>query len=88
MRKRIGWVGLELGADDYIVKPFSSRELLARVRTLLRRTADGGAAPARPVARYRFGGWTVEARARLSIDPAGVAGNLTRGGIPPVESVP
>ena len=70
-------VGLELGADDYIVKPFSSRELLARVRTLLRRTADGGAAPARPVARYRFGGWTVEARARLLIDPAGVAGNLS-----------
>ena len=50
-------VGLELGADDYIVKPFSSRELLARVRTLLRRTDDGGAAPTRPDAPYRTGWW-------------------------------
>lgn len=73
-------VGLELGADDYIVKPFSSRELLARVRTLLRRTGESTPLrpfPDRPVARYRFGGWTVEARARLLIDPAGVAGNLS-----------
>lgn len=68
-------VGLELGADDYMVKPFSSRELLARIRTLLRRAED--APPARAAARYRFGGWTVEARARLLIDPSGVAGNLS-----------
>jgi two-component system catabolic regulation response regulator CreB len=38
-------VGLELGADDYISKPFSPRELLARVRTILRRSANGAAAP-------------------------------------------
>jgi DNA-binding response OmpR family regulator len=43
-------VGLELGADDYVTKPFSIRELLARVRAILRR-ADGGK---RRLARYRF----------------------------------
>jgi DNA-binding response OmpR family regulator len=39
-------LGLELGADDYIVKPFSPRELVARVRAVLRRTSDASAAPA------------------------------------------
>jgi DNA-binding response OmpR family regulator len=38
-------VGLELGADDYIVKPFSPREIVARVRTILRRVGDGGSTP-------------------------------------------
>lgn len=71
-------VGLELGADDYIVKPFSSRELLARVRTLLRRAGrDGDPAPSRAVLRYRFGGWSMEPRSRLLIAPDGVAGNLS-----------
>lgn len=76
-------VGLELGADDYLVKPFSSRELLARIRTLLRRMEDLGAPPAppapapRPVMAYRFAGWTMEPRTRLLIDPSGLAGNLS-----------
>jgi DNA-binding response OmpR family regulator len=43
-------VGLELGADDYVTKPFSIRELLARVRAILRRTEGGK----RRLARYRF----------------------------------
>ena len=41
-------VGLEIGADDYLVKPFSSRELLARIRTLLRRMEDLGTPSAPP----------------------------------------
>jgi len=42
-------VGLELGADDYVVKPFSAREVIARIRAVLRRTATPAAAPAGPI---------------------------------------
>ena len=44
-------VGLELGADDYIVKPFSAREVAARIRAVLRRAGDGAPAPAPPTTR-------------------------------------
>lgn len=58
-------VGLELGADDYVCKPFSPRELLARIRNLLRLTGHrqrlSGAAPR----RLRFGGWTLDTMERV-----------------------
>src|SRR3984893_7898080 len=64
-------VGLELGADDYIVKPFSLRELFARVRAVLRRQEMGRVARARDPERggYRFGGWLLERRGRRILDP-------------------
>ena len=55
-------LGLELGADDYVVKPFSARELVARIRAVLRRTSEA-AAPA-PTGPQQIGalGWTAPAR--------------------------
>lgn len=63
-------VGLELGADDYLAKPFSPRELTARVRAVLRRSAGAGAPGA-------GAGWTHDA-ARCVIAYRGVALELTR----------
>lgn len=74
-------VGLELGADDYVTKPFSLRELLARVRAVLRRQEIGRAARARDPERggYRFGGWQLERRGRRLVDPTGSPVSLTKG---------
>jgi two-component system OmpR family response regulator len=64
-------VGLEMGADDYLAKPFSPRELLARIKTVLRRTR--GLPPTRGDAnRLRFAGWTLELAARQLVAPDGV----------------
>ena len=59
-------VGLELGADDYIVKPFTPRELLARVRAILRRRLVAGATRISDSERggYKFGGWRLERGSR------------------------
>ena len=74
-------VGLELGADDYIAKPFSLRELLARVRAVLRRHEMGRAARAHDPERggYRFDGWRLERRSRSLFDPEGNPVSLTKG---------
>ena len=65
-------VGLELGADDYLAKPFSPRELTARIRAVLRRTAGGG-----PPAPAAAAGWEHDA-ARCRIRYRGRALDLTR----------
>jgi two-component system OmpR family response regulator len=73
-------VGLEVGADDYIAKPFDPRELLARIKAVLRRQENGRVTTARkPVqaARYRFEGWTMEIDRRRLTDPRGVRIELT-----------
>jgi two-component system, OmpR family, response regulator len=74
-------VGLELGADDYVVKPFSLRELLARVRAVLRRQELGRTARTRDPERggYRFEGWRLERRGRKLIDPSGGSVLMSRG---------
>jgi two-component system OmpR family response regulator len=73
-------VGLELGADDYITKPFGLRELLARVRAVLRRQEIGRAARQRDPERggYRFNGWVLERRGRRLTDAGGEPVPLTK----------
>ena len=75
-------MGLELGADDYIVKPFSTRELLARIRAVLRRYQTARALlPGRDDTRraYRFAGWELNVRSRRLIDPEGGRVELSNG---------
>lgn len=74
-------VGLELGADDYIAKPFHMREVLARVRAVLRRYAPTEPAPAQQQAekseRYEFDGWTLDIARRELKTPEGEVCDLT-----------
>lgn len=73
-------VGLELGADDYVTKPFELRELLARVRAVLRRVG-AMAAPAEspPEERLQFCGWSLDLAARSLSAPDGRPVALTTG---------
>ncbi len=73
-------VGLELGADDYLAKPFNPRELLARIRAVLRRTNDAGSPrPEQSLRGWTFSGWTLEPARRRLLNPDGVEVALTGG---------
>ncbi len=69
-------IGLEMGADDYLPKPFSPRELLARIKSILRRVADRRPAGA---AQISFSGWTLDLAAHHVLDPHNVVVPLPTG---------
>jgi len=69
-------LGLELGADDYVTKPFSPRELLARIRAVLRRGAGSGPEEAGP-RRVIFDGWLLDSNRRTLAGPSGALVTLT-----------
>ncbi len=73
-------IGLEIGADDYLGKPFEPRELLARVRSVLRRLA-APAEPAQPAnsGSYRFEGWQLDVLVRSLTSPDGDPIGLSSG---------
>jgi two-component system OmpR family response regulator len=75
-------LGLEMGADDYLAKPFSARELLARIKVVLRRVRD---LPIDPLAedpgRLEFNGWTLDTRIQHLISPKGVVVPLSQAEI-------
>lgn len=68
-------VGLEIGADDYVTKPFVPRELLARIKSVLRRVG-GSMTVDQPV--KKFSGWTFDSRTRRLVAPTGERETLTR----------
>jgi two-component system, OmpR family, response regulator len=70
-------IGLELGADDYVAKPFDLRELLARLRAILRRL-DKTEPPADPAELIQFAGWTLDTACHRLVSDAGQAEHLTQ----------
>ena len=73
-------VGLEIGADDYVTKPFSPRELLARIKVVLRRAGDRTSRVRAPDAEtYAFGPWVLKTGERELVDQEGVAIPLSTG---------
>ena len=71
-------VGLEVGADDYLAKPFNPRELLARINAVLRRARPAGTSTTSGT-HLCFEGWTLDTRRRELIDPNGVLVDLSTG---------
>jgi two-component system OmpR family response regulator len=73
-------IGLELGADDYLSKPFNPRELLARIRAVLRRCSEGsGTRQDTGGAVFEFQGWVLDAVRRTLRNPDGALVDLTAG---------
>lgn len=72
-------VGLEMGADDYVVKPFSPRELATRVKVVLRRAANGARQHAPDSASLAFAGWVLKTGERTLVDRDGVSVPLSTG---------
>jgi DNA-binding response OmpR family regulator len=70
-------IGLEIGADDYVPKPIGTRELIARVRAVLRRRAPESGADRADSEKMRFAGWEVDLRRRVVLSPSGASIELT-----------
>jgi two-component system, OmpR family, torCAD operon response regulator TorR len=72
-------VGLELGADDYVTKPFNERELLVRVKNLLRRTSKASLKNEGELSSHTFCGWNLNMEQRRLVSPTGEPVHLTNG---------
>ena len=72
-------IGLEMGADDYLAKPCNPRELLARVRAVLRRTNSSEPVITEDARPYQFDGWRLDVMRRDLRDPTGIFINLSDG---------
>jgi two-component system OmpR family response regulator len=70
-------LGLELGADDYVTKPFNSRELMARVKNILRRAADANEPQEEELVPMTFAGWRIDPRSRQLLDAEGAQVSMT-----------